>query len=122
MNKEQYAMESYTNSLQACVVLVVTAGCKGASCRFRGDSCTEGTCLTLAFSAVQEHAERPHVVQRLISEAHLLVQSAQHLEVRLDKDITKLQVCPPCYMPAHLFSTLPGAAAYVVVQKNGPAN
>ena len=50
--------------------------------------------------AVQEHAERPHVVQRLISEAHLLVQSAQQLEVRLDKDVTKLQVCPSCCMPA----------------------
>lgn len=45
---------------------------------------------------LQEHAERPHVVQRLIAEAHMLVQSAQQLEVRLDKDIAKLQVglCP----------------------------
>lgn len=41
---------------------------------------------------MQEHAERSHVVQRLIAEAHMLVQSAQQLEVRLDKDIAKLQV------------------------------
>ena len=41
---------------------------------------------------VQEHAERPHVVQRLLADAQVLVQSAQHLDVRLDKDVTKLQV------------------------------
>ena len=42
--------------------------------------------------STQEHAERPEVVQRLISDAQALVQQAQQLEVRLDKDVTKLQV------------------------------
>ena len=41
---------------------------------------------------MQEHAERPHVVQRLIAEAQVLVQQAQQLEVRLDKDVVQLQV------------------------------
>lgn len=53
------------------------------------------------FMLLQEHAERPHVVQRLIAEAHMLVQSAQRLEVRLDKDIAKLQVALSCCLPAH---------------------
>ena len=49
---------------------------------------------------LQEHAERAHVVQRLIAEAHMLVQSAQQLEVRLDKDIAKLQVALSFLLPA----------------------
>lgn len=54
---------------------------------------------------LQEHAERPHVVQRLIAEAHMLVQSAQQLEVRLDKDIAKLQVALSCCLPAPNITT-----------------
>ena len=41
---------------------------------------------------MQEHAERPEVVQQLIADAQVLVQQAQQLDVRLDKDIIKLQV------------------------------
>ena len=49
---------------------------------------------------LQEHAERPHAVQRLIADAHMLIQSAQQLEVRLDKDIAKLQVALSRWPPA----------------------
>ena len=41
---------------------------------------------------LQEHAERPDVVQPLVRDAQVLVQQAQQLEVRLDKDVAKLQV------------------------------
>ena len=41
---------------------------------------------------MQEHAERPDVVQRLTLDAQALVQQVQQLEVRLDKDVAKLQV------------------------------
>ena len=44
------------------------------------------------FVCVQEHAERPEVVQQLVADAQVLVQQAQLLEVRLDKDVIKLQV------------------------------
>ena len=41
---------------------------------------------------LQEHAERPDLVQSLVRDAQVLVQQAPQLEVRLDKDIAKLQV------------------------------
>ena len=44
------------------------------------------------FVHAQEHAERPEVVQQLVADAQVLVQQAQLLEVRLDKDVIKLQV------------------------------
>lgn len=40
----------------------------------------------------QAHAERPELVQQLVSEAQALVQQGQQLDVRLDKDVAKLQV------------------------------
>ena len=54
---------------------------------------------------LQEHAERPHVVQQLIADAHMLVQSAQQLEVRLDKDVAKLQVASSwcCLLALHSY-------------------
>ena len=44
------------------------------------------------FVCGQEHAERAEVVQRLVADAQVLVQQAQLLEIRLDKDVIKLQV------------------------------
>lgn len=54
-------------------------------------ACLLVTCHTLGVF-LQEHAERPEVVQRLIADAQVLVQQAQQLDVRLDKDVNKLQV------------------------------
>ena len=51
---------------------------------------------------VQEHAERPEVVQQLMADAQLLAQQAHQLEVRLDKDVTKLQVI--CCCPIDILS------------------
>jgi len=55
---------------------------------------------------VQEHAERPEVVQQLIADAQVLVQQAQQLDVRLDKDVIKLQV-----LYTHLCLTKPAVPA-----------
>lgn len=46
---------------------------------------------------LKEHAERPEVVQQVIADAQVLVQQAQQLDVRLDKDVIKLQESAKIY-------------------------
>lgn len=58
------------------------------------------------------------MVQRLIADAQVLVQSAQQLEVRLDKDVTKLQVSHHSVPALALISP---ALVWVLTEDSRPA-